>query len=80
MTDDWEERANALPRGDLDAVLAFVREQFDRDGDISTELVHHLAMVSGVPDVAGRIERARARWFRALGRNVPAMPGPVGLE
>lgn len=80
MTDDWEQRACALPPGDREAVLAFVREQLET-GDISTRLVHHLAMTSGVDgDVAGLIERERIRWFRKRGRSAPVMPGPVGLE
>lgn len=76
MTDDWEDRANALPRGDLDAVLAFVREQLEH-GDITSEVVHHLAMVSGVRGVAAAVERDRAAWFRARNRNAPRIAGPA---
>lgn len=62
-------------------VLALVREIIDRDGDIRTDIVQAMSMCLPVSETFElRVQQMRAAHFRRLGRNVPDMPGPAGLE
>lgn len=80
MNDDEEDelaalgaRAEALHRD----TVAFLERMIQRDGDIRTTVVHHMATLGLDHSI---VKWVRQEHFRKLGRRPPRQPGPRDLE